>query len=363
MPEKKILHILYSGQGGLGTYFMNFVNSDQEKQFEHFAFFYGIEVLNPELEAFCDEHNIPYQYQPKQSKIDFKALGTVLRFRKKNQIQYLFLHTFSLSLLTLISLVKRWKVIAFDHTTLAYKTTIEKIFTVFNHLFAYKMIYFYKGHFEQNKNKFPFLRFGKNSHIIPKTVNIHFFKPAENKPNNIHFTLGITARLIQGKRHDLILKALTHLRNKGVIIYLKIAGSGPKMVELKRLVDELNLSQQVEFTGLLNRNQLVDFYQSLDAYIHASKGETICYSIMEAQACGLPILASDVEGIYNTLQKNEGGILFSNKVEYVADKIKILIKEPELINELRTASLKAAEKRYKRFNNPEIFNTILLSKI
>ncbi|WP_375577888.1 hypothetical protein ABWH96_12615 [Marivirga tractuosa] len=228
MQKIRLLHILYSGQGGLGTYFMNFVKSDQEKQFEHFAFFYGIEALNQELEEFCIENKITYQYQQKQSKIDLKALKSVMGFQQKHQIQYLLLHTFSLSLLTLIGLFKKWKLIAFDHTTLAYKTKIEKVFTLVNHLFAYKMIYFYKGHFEQNKRILPLLKFGENSHIIPKTVDINFFQPPEDKPKNDIFNLGITARLIQGKRHDLIIEALAKLRDKGLKVYFRIAGTGIK---------------------------------------------------------------------------------------------------------------------------------------
>jgi glycosyltransferase involved in cell wall biosynthesis len=320
-PSKKILHILYSGQGGLGSYFMNFVNSDQEQNFIHYVFFYGVEPLNNELEEFCKHHKIPYQYTKKTSKIDLHTLKIIKNFIKQHQIDFVLLHTFSLSLLTLVGLTKNWKLIAFDHTTLAYKTTIEKIFTLINHLFAYKMIYFYKGHFEQNKAYFPFLKLGKNSHIIPKNVDVNQFMPNPNRKHNEVFTLGTTARIIQGKRHDLIIKAVKELKQKGISVHLKIAGDGPLKKEMEKLVDDLGLNHQVFFKGLMNRDQVIAFYQSLDAYIHASEGETICYSIMEAQACGLPILASDVEGIHNNLSEKEGGILFENNIESIPKKI------------------------------------------
>lgn len=360
MRKIKILHILYSGQGGLGTYFMNFVKSDQEKQFEHFAFFYGIEPLNQELEDFCIENKIQYQYQQKNAKIDFKALKTVMGFQKQHQIQFLLLHTFSLSLLTLIGIIKKWKLIAFDHTTLAYKTKIEKVFTLVNHLFAYKMIYFYKGHFEQNKSIFPFLKFGKNSHIIPKTVDINYLKPPQEKSKNVMFTLGITARLIQGKRHDLIIEALANLKNNGLKVYMKIAGTGPKEIELKELVNKLNLDDQIEFTGLLTRNQLLSFYQSLDAYIHASEGETICYSIMEAQACGLPILASDVEGINNYIHHDKNGYLFPNSVVEIQNRIENLTNSESFIL-FQSDNRETALENYLKWNNSLMFKSILLN--
>lgn len=351
MQKIRLLHILYSGQGGLGTYFMNFVKSDQEKQFEHFAFFYGIEPLNQELEEFCIENQIQYQYKQKRSKIDFKALKTVMAFQKKHQIQFLLLHTYSLSLLTLIGIIKKWKLIAFDHTTLAYKTKIEKVFTLVNHLFAYKMIYFYKGHFEQTQQIFAFLKFGKNSHIIPKTVDVNYFQPPEEKKKNEIFALGITARLIQGKRHDLIIEALANLKKNGLNVNLKIAGTGPKENELKELVNKLNLDNQVEFTGLLTRNQLLSFYHSLDAYIHASEGETICYSIMEAQACGLPILASDVEGINNVVSEKAGGLLFKNSAKDMVSKISTMLNSEERLYDYKKQSREAAVTNFTNFNN------------
>jgi glycosyltransferase involved in cell wall biosynthesis len=338
---------------------MNFVNADTQNQFKHFAFFYGIEPLNKELENFCIENKIPFQYQQKESKIDFKALKTVMAFQKKHQINYLLLHTFSLSLLILVGIFKKWKVIAIDHTPHQVKTKIEQFFSVLNHLFSYKMIYFYKGHFEQNKRILPLLKFGENSHIIPKTVDINFFQPPEDKPKNDIFTLGITARLIQGKRHDLIIEALAKLRDKGLKVYFKIAGTGPKENELKNLVNKLNLNNQIEFTGLLTRNQLLSFYQSLDAYIHASEGETICYSIMEAQACGLPILASDVGGINNFILNKNSGLLFENKIECILEQIKNLNKNSELLQQYSYSSRKSIVELFYRFNNSEILYFLL----
>jgi glycosyltransferase involved in cell wall biosynthesis len=48
----------------------------------------------------------------------------------------------------------------------------------------------------------------------------------------------------------------------------------------------------------------------LDVYVHASTGETVCYAIMEAQAAGLPIVASDVDGINNVIHDRVNGFLY-----------------------------------------------------
>lgn len=361
MRKIKLLHILYSGQGGLGTYFMNFVNSDQNKCFEHYTFFYGIEPLNKELENFCLTRDIPYTYIERVSKIDWKAVKTAIHFIEYNQIRWVMLHTFSLSLLTLVALFKKWKVIAIDHTTLAFKTNLEKMFTAFNHMFASKMIYFYEGHFEQNNRVFPFLQFGRNSHVIPKSVDVNFFTPRKEPIKNPYFTLGMTSRLIQGKRHELIIEAITKLRDEGLIVQLNIAGGGPKEEELKEMVSQLNLKDQVTFTGILDREELLGFYQTLDAYIHASEGETICYSIMEAQACGLPVIASDVEGINNILSDNNG-YLFKNDLDSLVLELKNMIDNTGLYS-LGLANVRAARSNYNKYNNANmLYDFIIIDK-
>lgn len=323
----RILHLVYSGQGGLGSYLMNFVRSDYNGLFLHHVVFYGVEPLFPEYQAFCQGNNIPFIYIKRKDKIDLASLVEVLKFAKKYGIQFMLLHTFSLSLLTIICLFTKYKIIAFEHTSNAFKTYFEKISSLLNHIFAYKMIYFYKGHFDGMKRVFPVLRFGANSHLLPKNVDINFFKPLTSPVQNNFFTIGMASRLIKGKRHELIIESIHNLLEQDIRINFKIAGKGPEEQNLKRQVERLGLGSSVSFLGALSQAEIVSFYQSLDAYIHASDGETVCYSIMEAQACGVPILASNVEGIVHFLKLDTGGILFENESSQISKAIMRLFND------------------------------------
>jgi len=348
--SKKLLHVLYSGQGGLGTYFMNFVNSDKENRFEHFAFFYGIEPLLDEYRSFCEINGIPYAYVKRSGKVDFKALMQLKKFGTQNRVRYLFLHTFSLSLIHLVAPLS-FKVIAVDHTPTRVKKSIEKVYTVLNHLLSFKTVYFYRGHFEEMKSYFPLAVSRKKCTIIPKSVDIHSFHPAERSEQlRESFTLGITARIIEGKRHDLLIEAMSSLVKQNMSVKLKIAGDGPLKLELEREVAMLALESNVEFTGRLTQEGLLAFYQSLDAYIHATDGETICYCIMEAQACGLPILASNVKGVNNILS-NETGILFNNTVDNIKGSIDKVMADNELRLDLCSKSRALAEMNSRNNNS------------
>lgn len=357
--EYRILHCLYSGQGGLGTYFMNFVQSDKKKLFKHHAFFYGIEPLFNEYEEFCLINSIPFTYVKRESKLDLGSLKYLNAFIKNHDIEFLLLHTFSL---TPLVLPKREKVIAIDHTPYQVKTTREGVFTMLNHLFASEMIYFYPGHFEKVKKQFPFLKFGSHSHIIPKSVDIDLFLPSNNRVKNKRFTLGTSARLVDGKRQEVVIKALSELKSKGVDVHLKIAGLGSRKNYLLGLSKTLDLDNDyVTFLGALNRYEMIQFYQSLDAFVQPSDGETICYSIMEAQSSGLPILASNVEGINNVLNESNA-ILFRNDVEDVAKTVIELKNSKELQGKLRSASLEMSRQVYKQANPSRMLFEILNEK-
>lgn len=355
----KILHILYSGQGGLGTYFMNFVRSDYEKRFQHFAFFYGIEPLAKEYEEFCKSQNVNFLYVSRSRKLDFAAFGSCRQFIKNHEIRYALLHTFSMTPFYL-SLRKTAKVISIDHTAYQVKTRLEWVFAALNHLLAFKAIYFYQLQFKVIKRKFPFLRAGSNSHYIPKTVDIKLFVPTENPPiEGRSFVIGTTGRIVKGKRHDLLIESINRLKKSGSEVYLRVAGNGSDLAYYKSMVDEKGLNDYVEFMGRLEANEMITFYQSLDAYIHASNGETICYSIMEAQACGLPILASNVDGINNVITHKRDGLLFENQTNSICESILELQSNKQFYADQKIRSRALAESNSKDYNPVEIIASIL----
>jgi len=335
----KLLHLLYSGQGGLGTYFMNFADSDQPRQFEHHVIFYGIEPLFNEYEVYCRQRAIPFIYVNRGSKVDLHAYRQVNHYRKMNTIDAVLIHTVSLSPFYFFSFRRSFRVIAFDHTSGAFKTRIEWAFAALNHLLADFAIYFYEGQFGIIKKKWPFLRRGKNTLIIPKEVDTSFFKPAVPPASNRQFTLGISSRLVAGKRHDLLVEAIRKLKEKDIHVHLRIAGEGPLHQPLTKQVQNDQLEDQVFFEGSLTRERMVHFYQSLDAYIHATNSETICYSIKEAQATGLPIIASDVEGVKNEIDHRVSGLLFKNTADDIVSSIMEVMNNESLRLKLARQSL------------------------
>jgi glycosyltransferase involved in cell wall biosynthesis len=139
---------------------------------------------------------------------------------------------------------------------------------------------------------------------------------------------------IGGLRHgikgqDVLLKALGRLKEKGVSFYCRLVGEGPSRIFLEQLTRELNLREEVEFLGL--RHDVPQLLAASDLLVLPSRSEGFGLVIIEAMACGVPVVASGLEGPREILLHGRNGYLFEpgNKND-LADKIAFLLHHPLL---------------------------------
>jgi glycosyltransferase involved in cell wall biosynthesis len=101
--------------------------------------------------------------------------------------------------------------------------------------------------------------------------------------------------LDRAKNHQYLLEVVAAARDKGKAMTLDLFGEGPCRKELERSAAELGLSDQVRFHGY--RRDVRRLLPGYRAYVHASKSETGPLAIIEAMACGLPIVAGRIGGV------------------------------------------------------------------
>lgn len=200
--------------------------------------------------------------------------------------------------------------------------------------------------------------------VIPNGIDLSLFSPVPAKASN-RISLGMQSRLVSIKDHLTLLKALDILRNGKALpdFHLYIAGDGSYRHTLEDAVNKSGLNDKVTFTGMLNEAELPSFLQSLDIYIHASLGETMSTAIMQSMACGLPIIASDVQGINNMITDMHNGILVPAKDEdAIANAIIRLVSDDVLKRKLSENALAYATTHFsnKRMfeEYKKIFNTL-----
>ena len=147
-------------------------------------------------------------------------------------------------------------------------------------------------------------------------------------------------RSIRTRTIKLVLKALAKLNDPDV--YYVICGHGPLMDVHKELAKELGVGDRVVLTGY--RTDVADFYKMADIFLFPSFREGLPVSVMEAMACGLPIIATNIRGSSDIVKETMNGkLLKPNDVDGFANAISVFRNE-ELLNSISKINAQEAMK-------------------
>lgn len=142
--------------------------------------------------------------------------------------------------------------------------------------------------------------------------------------------------LIARKNHEVAMKALAKIADKN--IHYAIVGIGPLRDELQTLAESLGVGEQVHFLGY--RRDIPELYKAADICVFPSHQEGLPVAVMEAMACGLPIIASDIRGSHELLSSS-GNVLITkcDDAGAFAEAIKRLSADATLCAEMGVANL------------------------
>jgi glycosyltransferase involved in cell wall biosynthesis len=201
----------------------------------------------------------------------------------------------------------------------------------------------------------------KPSTIISNGVNVDEYKPTEVGDFHTRFnipkdTINIVyvGRLYPEKSIDTLIKAVPHIMKEHSNIHVMLAGAGHVRPKLEKLVESLNLNKHVTFLGLISDEDKVLAYNAGDIFISPSFAELEGMTVLEAMACGKPIIVPDAEMNAARFFVDNNGFLFetANHVD-LAEKALKLIQDPELRKKMGEASLEKS-KKYAIHKNTEI---------
>ncbi len=352
----KILHVLYSGLGGHGIVFFSMLAADEAHEFEYQALFNGIEDVQPGYIERCKNLKVDWNFVKKKRGIDisyYKKLASIFR---NSTAEVIFLHSSSYILPAIMANFfgrEKKRIFIRETQANALKTAQDWIWLCFSFLTSNKIIFLSEEYKKEIAKKLSWIYAEKKITVIPNGIDINKYKPGI-KPDEKPVTIGMQSRLAENKDHSTLLRAVSILKNEGFDIKLKIAGDGTTKNKLIQLSKQLYIDDCVEFTGMLQEDDLISFLQRLNIYVHASFGETMSTAIMQAMATGLPIAASDVNGINNMITDGKTGILVPVSDQFaLAEAIKELIASPALSKTLSGNALLYAK---EKFSNKTMFN-------
>ncbi len=167
--------------------------------------------------------------------------------------------------------------------------------------------------------------------VIPNGVDLASYAPDPQRARFEEPTLLYLGRLKRYKRVDLVLRALSLLRQRGMAARLLIAGRGDALDELKRLTAELELEDRVEFLGFVDEARKRDLFRRAWVHVLTSPKEGWGISNLEAAACATPTVASDSPGLRDSVVNGETGFLVPHgDVSALADRLAQLLQDPAL---------------------------------
>lgn len=139
------------------------------------------------------------------------------------------------------------------------------------------------------------------------------------------------------KNHEVVVKALAKLNNPKV--HYAIAGIGIKKEYLEQLATELGVEKQLHLLGF--RTDVLNLYKASDLFVFPSFREGLSVSLMEAMACGIPVICSKIRGNVDLIENGVGGFCFlPDDNEALVDCLKKMIDEKYLRDNFGQSNLK-----------------------
>lgn len=150
-----------------------------------------------------------------------------------------------------------------------------------------------------------------------------------------NFTVITVSRLVWYKRVDLIIRAVKILQDKGVKVSLKIIGDGPEKENLIQIRNELKI-HDIAFLSGLNRDELGRELKSSNLFCLASEKEGFGLVIIEAAACGVPYIITNLPVLKEVTHNGLGGMYFKKgDPQDLAEKIEDFIKNKSIKYKLK----------------------------
>ncbi len=182
----------------------------------------------------------------------------------------------------------------------------------------------------------------KSFDIIPNGVDTEVFYPIE-KADSDEFKILFVSRLIERKGLQFIIPQLQKIQDSTEKkVKLVVVGDGPYREQLETITREYKVADMVEFVGQKNKKEIVPFYQNADLFILPSAKEGMPNVVLEAMACGLPIIMTPCEGSKELVQDN-GYILLTSEM---GEKIQQLLRNKEMLQKLGHNSRRIVEEQF-----------------
>ncbi|MBO8154591.1 glycosyltransferase family 4 protein [Thermovirga sp.] len=181
------------------------------------------------------------------------------------------------------------------------------------------------------------------TYVVPNPVSFVIQEDTGeiSKGNGKNIILSV-GRLARQKNYPLLLKAFSLIAAEYPDWDLIVYGEGKKREELIRLSKRLGISERVFFPGVTKN--IAEAYKRADIYVQSSLYEGFCNTLVEAMGFGLPVIATDWNGVEDIILDGKNGLVVPFDVKKLAEAISTLISNEELRQNLGKEAKKIKHK-------------------
>lgn len=195
--------------------------------------------------------------------------------------------------------------------------------------------------------------------VLRNAVDTDRFKPMKNR--EIRNVYGINEKtlliLFVGYLDDFkgifeLINAFYEIKKENRNTLLMMVGTGPKKSELNERISKLGLENSVILTGKISPIDIHKYYQAADIFVLPSytEGGGPPLVVLEAMACGVPVIVSDVGGMPEVIKDGENGFVVPVKNEEdLVKKLNVLINNTKLRENFKKNSYKLVEKEFSQY--------------
>jgi len=180
--------------------------------------------------------------------------------------------------------------------------------------------------------------------IIPNGVDTNQYSPPRNRdwdPPRMLFV----GRLVYQKGLDVLIRALGELKTYSW--KLTLVGEGPHQPALESLASEMAITDRIEFKGWMGGEDLAQAYRDANIFVFPSRHEGMPNAVLEAMACGLPVIATEIAGNQElVMPKKTGTLVPPENVPALKGALDSLLPDPSARQEMGAAGRKVVEEGY-----------------
>ena len=184
----------------------------------------------------------------------------------------------------------------------------------------------------------------RTAHFVRNGLDLDRFQPAAGSPDVPFRILGV-GYLLPVKRWERLLAVAQYLDTHGVDARIRIAGDGPLRSSLAQEAVRLGVADRVEF--LPHSEDVPGLLAQSSILVHTSDSEGCPNAVMEAMACGRPVVATDVGDVSSLVEHGRTGFIApADDGRMLAQHVVTLVRDPELRRRMGAAARIVAERDF-----------------